>query len=234
MPHWPCCVNFHGLPRHLGAGLGGVVVLDRRRGTAGRRSLRQLRLGVEQVDVARPALHEQRDHRPRPRRMVRRLRRAGRTSAAPAPAWPARRAACSRFSSQARAERADAHRAASQEVPAGMTGERGGVSLPVSGCGMWHSSVDVQKRVGAPERLAEAGQGEQLGVIRLGILCRRLVFLQLCEVGCLRFEERDQLRQPLCRPAACRRPDARPAGLAICRSSPRFALHARWANSRDC
>ena len=65
------------LPRaaeQLGAGLGGVVVLD----VAGeilQVPLGQLRLGVEQIDVARPALHEQRDHRPRLRLARRRLRR---------------------------------------------------------------------------------------------------------------------------------------------------------------
>jgi predicted DNA-binding antitoxin AbrB/MazE fold protein len=60
--------------QHLGARLGRVVIDDR----AGERLpvvARHAGLGIEQVEMARAALHEHRDHRPRLRLEVRPLRR---------------------------------------------------------------------------------------------------------------------------------------------------------------
>ena len=62
------------LPRageQLGAGFRGIVILDVA-GEALAAALGQLRLGIEQVEVAGPPLHEDRDHGPR----LGRLRRA--------------------------------------------------------------------------------------------------------------------------------------------------------------
>ncbi len=67
---------FGKLPRrakHLGTRLSRVVVLH----LAGELlpvEFVELRLGIEQVHLARPALHEHRDHRLGPRRKARRLR----------------------------------------------------------------------------------------------------------------------------------------------------------------
>ena len=111
------CANFHGLAEHLGAGLRRVVVLD----VAGERlavELGRARLGVEQVEVARPALHEQRDHRLRPGRACGGL--GLQVEARPlqvrlAPASAGEQAVLVEQPGQG--ERADAHALARQEVP---------------------------------------------------------------------------------------------------------------------
>ena len=71
MPHWPCLWNFQGLANSLALAspalsylMSPVNVLPLLAG--------QLGLGVEQVEVAGAALHEQRDHRPGPGRARRR------------------------------------------------------------------------------------------------------------------------------------------------------------------
>ncbi len=56
----------------LGARLAGIVKLDRA-GEALAMTARKLGLGIEQVNMAGPALHEERDHRRRPGRLGRNL-----------------------------------------------------------------------------------------------------------------------------------------------------------------
>ena len=94
VPHCPCLANFHGsaeqlLARAVDEAEHDVAVV------LGAVSFRQFGLRVEQVDMRRTAVHEQRDHRLRLGSEVRRraLRSSGRfspgffTTSASAPSW---------------------------------------------------------------------------------------------------------------------------------------------------
>ena len=123
-PHWPCCVNCAARAEELRPWLrvheGEALALDERlAGSAGRCSSIELRLVVEQLELARPAGHEQVDDVLGARREVAGLgrQRIGQGGGS--------RAACEPALVEQRGQRdaAEADRAAAEEVAARLLAE---------------------------------------------------------------------------------------------------------------
>src|SRR5690606_9861448 len=103
--------------QHLRARLGRVVVLNRARERLTVVTC-HARLGIEQVEMTGPALHEERDHRPRLRFVMRRL--GQKIEATRLQLRPARRREQAFLIEQpGESESADAHGAARQKMTAG-------------------------------------------------------------------------------------------------------------------
>ena len=199
MPHWPCFSKSKRAAEQFFAGAVDEAVRD----VAGKLravALRQFRLRIGQIDVARPAVHEQRDHRLGPRAnwdvcgfmsvAMRALRISG--------GAPSR---FSSFSSHANATAADAHCVALQKAAAGecrgafrkndtffITGRaRCSTRAAWQAFEKWHwpfghvknsagasLSIEVQEFVGAQEHLAQVHQRLEVRVNGVRLLIARL------------------------------------------------------------
>ena len=139
------------LPKLVGHRLAGQLV--------------EQRLGVEQVDVARPALHEQEDDALRRRGEVRRLRREARRAPRRVGRLAGRsRAAASRSMSARAPKPAPPRSRKSRRVAEPLRDAGRGTCVPVQRslhdavCGSGSGSVDVQEFVRVQEHVAEVDQ----------------------------------------------------------------------------
>ena len=240
------CANFHGLPNSLALAWAALSYLMSP-GKVLAVASRQLRLGVEQVDVARPALHEQRDHRLGPRRGWGRLGRQVEDR-------PFERRACA-ARRPGRRPGASSQARASEPRPMPWRARKcrrlavDGDRAACSASDRVGRSIDVQEPVRAEEGLAERRQREAIGVVRasgspwpfaagVGVRAKSVPLLG---------QERRRPRRPARRPARCRRAsrqawrtcaDGSAPALAATRSAsvrrPARRTNSLFIRSSDC